>query len=441
MLPVLALPLMMGGVTVGEFWRVVLVLVATLFLSLSVGMCISAAVRDARQAMAGALLGLVVMAGLPPALRWLGYVLFHIWPSGMVVWPSPVCAFVAALDAAYRGYNGSYDFWMSLLTVSWLSLGLLVLAVVWLPRAWQEKAGGARGHSRSVTPSDAVPASSAPRITRLRQALEVNPYLWLASRVRACDSLGRALIALLIALWLCFLAPSVVLQDGKAAFVLCLFSAYAVHQVGKYLVALEATRQLSEDRKSGALELLLVTPLPETQILSGQAQALQKRSQGLQRVLLLVNAGMCMAVLARPKQLQMNSTEQAIFLELFLGGILMLYVDFKAFQTVGMWMALRAHKHHRAVLGTLGRVMLVPWAGVFLVVFLTLTRSFGGSESGLAMVFALWFMAGIVTDLVVSAKARAGLERGLRFWVAGAETGDRRRFMAPEPATLDALNA
>jgi ABC-type transport system involved in cytochrome c biogenesis permease component len=207
------------------------------------------------------------------------------------------------------------------------------------------------------------------------------------------------------------------------------------------MVALEATRQLSEDRRSGALELLLATPLPEAQILSGQKQALRRRSQGLQRVLLAVNVCMCLAVLARPKQLSMSPRDQAIFLELFLGGILALFVDFKALQTVGMWMALRARRHHRAVLGTLGRVMLVPWAGIFMLVFLEMIRTFHPSEGGLAATFALWFMGGIVTDLVFSAQARAGLERGLRFWVAGAETADRRPFHAHEPSALVELNA
>jgi hypothetical protein len=441
MLPVLALPLMMGGVTAGEFWRVVLVLVATLFLSLSMGLFVSAAAREARQAMAGTLLGLVLMAGLPAALRWLGYVLFHIWPPGVVVWPSSVCAFIAALDAPYRGYNGAYDFWMSLLTLSWLSLGLLVLASLWLPRAWQEKAGGTRGGGAAVKPSD---QGSAPGLHGRACAPEspgADPYLWLASRARSSDLLAKLLLGLLFVLWLCFLAPALVLKDGKAAFVVCLFTAYAVHQVGKYLVALEATRQLSEDRSSGALELLLVTPLPEVQILSGQKQALRRRSQGLQRVLLLVNVGMCLAVLARPKQLSMNPRDQAVFLELFLGGILALFLDFKALQTVGMWMALRARKHHRAVVGTLGRVMAVSWAGVFLLVFVMVTRAFSPSETELASVFAVWFVAGFLTDLIFSAQARAGLERGLRYWVAGAETAERRTFQAHEPSALVELNA
>src|SRR5437867_3847652 len=46
--PVLGLPLLMGGVTGGEVWRVVLTLLATLFSSLSLGMFVSAFNREAR---------------------------------------------------------------------------------------------------------------------------------------------------------------------------------------------------------------------------------------------------------------------------------------------------------------------------------------------------------------------------------------------------------
>src|ERR1019366_4250502 len=128
-------------------------------------------------------------------------------------------------------------------------------------------------------------------------------------------------------------------------------------------------------------------------------------------------------------------------LELFLGGILMLFMDFRALQTVGMWLALRARKQHRAVLGTLGRVMLAPWAGVFLLVFLMSVRRVGPSEVGIAGIFASWFMVGIVNDLFFSAQARAALGRGLRYWVAERNTpGDREPFQALEPSIPRALN-
>ncbi|MCX6929412.1 MAG: ABC transporter permease subunit [Verrucomicrobia bacterium] len=90
MFPVLALPLLMGGVTVGEFWRVVLVLVATLFFSLSMGMFVSALVREARQAMAGTFLGLVVLAGALPALWWLGNAVLVVAPNRVMARPGTI---------------------------------------------------------------------------------------------------------------------------------------------------------------------------------------------------------------------------------------------------------------------------------------------------------------------------------------------------------------
>ena len=440
--PVLALPLMMGGVTVGEFWRVVLLLVATLFLSLCLGMAASAVVREAPQAMTSTFLGVLVLAAVPPTLRWLVNDLFGIWPSGAVVWSSPGCAFAAALDGPYRLGNGALDFWMSLGTVSLLGLGLLVLAAMWLPRAWQEKAGGAHGGGGAGRSNGQGPASWIYRPARLPQSVDADPYLWLASRARSPNVPVVVLLGLLVLLWLGTLALSVTLKDGKESFVVCLFTSYALHQVGKYLAAVEATRQLGEDRRSGALELLLVTPLREAQILSGQGRALERHSAGLKMFLLLVNLCMCLAVLLRPRHVSMTSREQVIFMELFLGGVLMLFMDFRAIQTVGMWLALRARKQHRAVLGTLGRVMLVPWVGVFLLAFLTSVRTFNPSEIDLAVIFASWFMVGTINDMALGAQARAGLGRGLRYWVAEGKAAEGRApFQALAPSIPMPINA
>jgi len=65
-LPVLAVPLLLGGITNAEFWRVALVLVNTFLLSLAIGIFGSALSRDARRAMAANLAwGLLLMAVLP----------------------------------------------------------------------------------------------------------------------------------------------------------------------------------------------------------------------------------------------------------------------------------------------------------------------------------------------------------------------------------------
>ena len=55
-LPMLAIPLLMGGVTGGEFWRVTLVLVNTLFFSLACGMFASVLSKAARAGVSWAIM-------------------------------------------------------------------------------------------------------------------------------------------------------------------------------------------------------------------------------------------------------------------------------------------------------------------------------------------------------------------------------------------------
>src|SRR3989442_3413534 len=59
--PVLAIPLLMGGVSSGEFWRMVLVLADTFLLSLAIGMFGSALSRELRLALAANLLLLLLL--------------------------------------------------------------------------------------------------------------------------------------------------------------------------------------------------------------------------------------------------------------------------------------------------------------------------------------------------------------------------------------------
>jgi len=56
----------------------------------------------------------------------------------------------------------------------------------------------------------------------------------------------------------------------------------------KVWFALEAGKQLSEDRKQGALELLLSTPLTVQDILRGQRLALERQFLGPVMVVLMV---------------------------------------------------------------------------------------------------------------------------------------------------------
>ena len=68
MVPMLAVPLLLGGVTAGEFGRMALVIVDTLFFSLTLGICVSAMSRSARKAVLATVLMLLLFALFFPAL-------------------------------------------------------------------------------------------------------------------------------------------------------------------------------------------------------------------------------------------------------------------------------------------------------------------------------------------------------------------------------------
>src|SRR5206468_2176213 len=65
--PILAITLLMGGVTGGQFWLTMLALVNALFMSLAVGMFVSAISRDSQKALAATLFLLFVLVAGGPA--------------------------------------------------------------------------------------------------------------------------------------------------------------------------------------------------------------------------------------------------------------------------------------------------------------------------------------------------------------------------------------
>ena len=73
--PLLAIPLLMGGITNGEFWRTALVLVNTFLFSLAAGMFVSSISKYPRKAFAATLLLLLFFSvGLPLLRLWIPWI-------------------------------------------------------------------------------------------------------------------------------------------------------------------------------------------------------------------------------------------------------------------------------------------------------------------------------------------------------------------------------
>ena len=410
--PVMSLPLLMGGMTVGEFWRVTLVLVVTLFLSLSVGMFISSVSRDVRGAMSGTFLVMLVLAGVMPLL-WLWSVSGNSMRGyEYILWPSPPHAFQYAFDNYYSGGRGAQTFWNSVMTLVVLGTGCLLAASVLLPRVWQESGEGAR--VKRIWLRRPFASWTKQRAKAAGQSLrDSRPFLWLATR----DGRPRAM-----ALWAFFiLSPvwiylyAVVLSwesnaRNRMEFPILLLLTYAMHLILKCLVAAEAGRRFSEDRASGALELLLVTPLRPAEIVASQFRGVWLSFRCCFLTLALMN----LALLAWVNLADAfgsngsNNIARTMFSLMMAGGIALLFVDGYALINVGMWTAMTTTRHARAFMSTMMRVMLPPVLCVVLIFFLGNSGALTGQNSEQVALIG-WLVIGGVVSFIAAGTAAANL--------------------------------
>jgi hypothetical protein len=210
------------------------------------------------------------------------------------------------------------------------------------------------------------------------QMLEGNPFKWLAGRHRTQYG---AVVKLLIACFLFAYPVSLVEQDWWAEPELLMVLAFWLHLWLKLLMAMAACRGLGEDRRSGALELVLSTPLTVPQIIAGQVQALARQfGWALALVLafdLIVALGMISHV----------SFERALWLKIWFLGVLLLLVDLLAMAWLGMWLGFAGRKIAWAVFGTIATILVLPWLLTILLV--SLEPQSIRSEVSFLLVFAL----------------------------------------------------
>jgi ABC-type transport system involved in multi-copper enzyme maturation permease subunit len=416
--PILGLALLLGGVTGSEFWRLLLVYTTTLFFSLSLGILVSSVSRDAKQAIMRAFFLMALLAGVFPALWWFQWSVWNNPSLDFLLLPSPPYAYLHGFDMRYRFGNGAREFWSSLVTIFGLGLACLAIATVVLPRLWQEK--GQRESTRVCNPlRRLLPARNAAELPRLPAVTWQNPAYWLTVRDPSPRRLVARMFLFLLPIWFILLCASVASPKHIPAFIACFLVAYGLHLIVKVLIIAEASRRINLDRHSGALELLLVTPLPIRVLLAGQKAALRCHFRVALLMLCLLNAALTACVFLFPKSLQMGRRDTLLFSEIFLGGIVALFFDFNALGWVAMWRGLNSRQHHRAVVRTLLQLMGIPWLMVFFLIFLEPNV---GGDGGVAMVIGFWFAVGIVVDLVSAAAARTQLT--LQFRLAAAQRFD-----------------
>lgn len=202
-LPIFGLPLLAGGVTAGEFWRMNLALLTTLVFSLVVGIVVSSLGRESRQTMAISLAVIVVFTGVLPALGLLEEVAVgRSIARELLLLPSPAGALTGAFDASYQSSQG-WAFWGSIGTLWLLCLAGLTAASLLLPRTWQE---GKRSDEEQERTSlwKRIRFRDGRQKFGWRHQLSKNPFFWLAARDRLPNVLASISVCLLGLLWFGF---------------------------------------------------------------------------------------------------------------------------------------------------------------------------------------------------------------------------------------------
>jgi len=343
--PPLALPMLLGGVTAGEFWRLVLALMNTLFFSLTAGLFVSAASRSDRKAWAITLGIILFFTIVAPMFRWLPF------RAGLPGWASPSTTFLSLYDAAYSGNPGRY--WQTLCGVHVLSWVFLISASLILPRSWQDRPVQARkSHSWPLQRK-----GDAERDRKRRRLLDVNPILWAAE-------LGEGQKK---SLWLfvglaCFAAISAwLIEPGSMPIAVGLsLGARAVHFVLTIWVASQACYLFAGGRESGVLELLAGTPLTPNDIVQGHLLALQRLFARPVLMLLCVEMlllGCYIYFFAVSGTEPFRFVLSAIAIGLFLFAFVM---DLHAAARFGLWMGLTSKKPSQALTKTVLYVLILP---------------------------------------------------------------------------------
>ena len=406
-LPVLAIPLLMGGVAGGEFGRISLVVVNTLFLSLCAGMLASAICRGARGAKIVAVALVLLVAAGSPALG-----LFFYWlnnwrggyPPGFLL-PSPVFSYVAGVDSALtRGIGKSFYLSLGIVHgVAWVFLGL----ASWIaPRSWQDRASSRAGATRHELIRTGLEGDSEMRHAFRTRLLNRNAFYWLATRPRSRAFWAWAPLVLAAAAWTWgiyefgrdWLDPAVYVTTG-----------FLLSVTMKGYIGAEAGRRLIEDRKIGAMELLLSTPMSVRQILHGQFLALQR--QFMLPVLVMFVVDLWLVVSGLSGRNLSSPSGQSYWIWMWLAGMMMFVADVTTLYWLGMWTGLAMRNPKHAFGATIVPVLALPWIGLGVVMTIIELLPYDLRQPFRWDGFPLlvWFAFGIVVDLLFSLTARRNL--------------------------------
>lgn len=347
--PVFSVATLLGGISGGDLVRLPLACLNAAFFSLALGLLVSSLVTSSRAAGTGAALCLVCIMGMPSFGRWVANELET--PALELFFTLPTPAY--SLELAMAGPKFATNSFVAALAIQLLlAAGFLWLAAVALDRSRQTKPKATISF-RFLSAVQSWSAGSEPSRKAWRaRLLDLNPMTWLSFRHPFARWVPPFVFSSAIAL-----AGAIILKNNLNYEEQMLTAFFALGVVEFYLkgrVATVAAEQLGKDRQSGALEMILATPLSVGEIIRGQLMAIRKQT-GATYALFLALLLICGLTAIRLLQTEASRIWVLLLIATFLAA------DYFILPYVAMWKAMRLSNPAQAPSLALIRVGVLPW--------------------------------------------------------------------------------
>ena len=324
-IPVLFIPLLLGGLTGIEVFRGFIVLFGTLGLSLACGLLASVNAQDGLESILRSTLWLLALLIFPLGAKLLLGLGVGSTISGFLTTVAAASPILAVTLIGSTGIAGEMaPFWCGQLGTWTLTTGLILLAAKRLGRTWRQDA--------LITPATSY------RPTRVRSANNTgDPQSTLASVIARRTS-SRKWLWIVLGLTLLRQLQAIPGNLGNASHIsMLLFLPFSVIGLVIDLILIHtACRTFAESRQTGEMEILLTTPVVDHEIVRALWLALRPFALGQAAVVIFSQSLILIAQLvfrdperASPFYFQLGISASGIFLSLFttyLGSVALIWV-------------------------------------------------------------------------------------------------------------------
>jgi hypothetical protein len=282
LVPLLAMPFLIGGISLNLYIATILCLPALLLFAISAGTLASVLFKDDGVAF----IFMVAFAGCislaAPIPYYLGKLLAGA-PPFSAKWLCVSPAYAPYLVARNFGAVGVQAFWMAELTLVAWSVACLVLACFFLNRNWRSEIHGVIRAGWRGRFDAWLHGPTTWRAALSNSLLPAKPFQWLVQQERRQLLLGYCTVGLISVLWLSGWRAWPRTWPSNANFFI---TTIVLITTVNWVMLFAAARRIGTDRRDGILELLLTTHLSPEEIVEGEIDGLAAQFKPVQFIVL-----------------------------------------------------------------------------------------------------------------------------------------------------------